>query len=196
MDFRSRSPRDSYEAISEEEVPVKPRLRVRTVRAEKMKIDMIDPRVEKLAEVGLADTSYQMMVYHTENETDDKFLEEDSELKKVGIVRKHLGIFECQNGAKLLVRNSQEVVIPQQARKEILMELHSTHMSSEGMKRLARGKLYWPQMSKDIEKIYQACEECNENSKSKNNVSGKRVEVIPSTMETGSPWGIVVSRLW
>ena len=100
-----------------------------------MKIDMIEPRVEKLAEVGLADSKYQMMVYHTE--TDDKFLEEDSELKKAGVVRKHLGIFQCQNGAKLLVRNSQEVVNLQQARKEILTELHSTHMSSEGMKMLA-----------------------------------------------------------
>ena len=66
-DFRSRRPRDSYEAISEEEIPVKLRLGIRTVRAEKMKIDMIDPRVEKLAEVGLADNKYQLMVYHTEN---------------------------------------------------------------------------------------------------------------------------------
>ena len=60
VDFRSRRPRDSYEAISEEEVPVKLMLGVRTVRAEKMKIDMIDPRVEKLAEVGLADNMQKM----------------------------------------------------------------------------------------------------------------------------------------
>ena len=130
-----------------------------------MKIDMIDPRVEKLAEVGLADNKYQLMIYHTENETDDKFLEKDSELKKKGSVRKHLGIFQCQNGAKLLVRNSQEVVIPQQARKEVLMELHSTHLSSEGMKRLARGKFYWAGMSKDIERVYMECEGCKENSR-------------------------------
>ena len=78
VDFHSRRPRDSYEAISEEEVPVKLRLGVGTVRAEKIKIDMIDPRLEKLAEVGMADNKLQMMVYHTENGTDDKFLEEDS----------------------------------------------------------------------------------------------------------------------
>ena len=62
VDFRSRRPRDSYEAISEEEIPVKLSLGVRTVRAEKLKIETIDPRVEKLAEVGLADSKYQMMV--------------------------------------------------------------------------------------------------------------------------------------
>ena len=121
--------------------------------------------------MGLADPSYQRIVYHTENETDDKFLEEDSELKKAGVVRKHLGIFQCQNGA----------------RKEILTELHSTHMSSEGMKRLARGKFYWTGMSKDIERVYMACEGCKENSRSKPNVNAKRSEVTPSTMETGAP---------
>ena len=56
VDFRSRRPRDSYEAISEEEIPIKLRLGVRTVRAEKLQIDPIDPRVERLAEVGRADT--------------------------------------------------------------------------------------------------------------------------------------------
>ena len=101
-----------------------------------MQIDMIDPRMEKLAEVGLADSKYQLMIYHTEHETKDKYVEKDSELKKKGSVRKHLGIFQCKSGAKLLVRNSEEVVIPQQARKEVLTELHSTHLCSDGMKRL------------------------------------------------------------
>ena len=77
VDFRSKRPPDSYEAISEEEIPLRLRLGVRTVRAEKLNIEAIDPRVEKLAEVGLADSKYQMMVYHTANETEDKFQEED-----------------------------------------------------------------------------------------------------------------------
>ena len=66
VDFRSRRPRDSFEAVSEEEVPVKLRLVVKSVRAEIMKIDLIDPRVEKLAEVGHTDPTYQLMIYHTE----------------------------------------------------------------------------------------------------------------------------------
>ena len=82
VDFRSRRPRDSYEAVSEEEFPVRLRLGMRAVRAEKLNIEPIDPRVEKMVEVGLADSKYQRMVYPTENETKDKFLEEDSELKK------------------------------------------------------------------------------------------------------------------
>ena len=100
---------------------------------------------------------------------------------------RELGLFECENGRKLVVRNSQEILIPQMARKEMLLELHSTHMSTEGMKKLARRKFWWPQMSKDLEKVYEACEACKENSRSKNNVPGKRVEVVPSTMEMGGP---------
>ena len=131
-----------------------------------MTIEAIDPWVEKMAEVGLADSKYQRMVYHTENETEDKFLEEDSELKKAGVIRKHLSIFQCSNGAKLLVRNSEEVVVPQQARQAMLTEPHSTHMSSDGMKRLARGKFYWAGMSKEIEHLYMSSEWCKENSRS------------------------------
>ena len=42
-------------------------------------------------------------------------------------------------------------------------------------------------MSKDLEQVYETCEACKENSRSKSNVPGKRVEVIPSTMEMGGP---------
>ena len=35
-DFRSRRPRDTFEAVCEQEVPIKLRLGVRTVRAERM----------------------------------------------------------------------------------------------------------------------------------------------------------------
>ena len=86
-----------------------------------------------MAEMGLADSKYQRMVYHTENGTEDKFLEEDSELKKAGVIRKHLSIFQCSNGAKFTIRNNEEVIVPQQARQEILTELHSTHLFSDGM---------------------------------------------------------------
>ena len=142
-DFRSRKPSDSWEAISEEDVPVKLRLGIRTVKAQKLQIEPIDPRVERVAKLRRTDAKYQRMIFHTEEGTDDKYIENDSELKKNGSERKHLGIFTCKNGDKLLVRNSEEVIIPEKARAEVLGELHSTHLSSDGMKRLARGKFHW-----------------------------------------------------
>ena len=72
--------------------------------------------MERLAELGRTDTKYQRMIFHTEEGTDDKYIEKDSELSKNGSERKHLGIFTCKNGDKLLVRNSEEVIIPEKAR--------------------------------------------------------------------------------
>ena len=118
-----------------------------------------------------------------ENQTEHKHLEDNSELKKIGVIIRELGIFECESGLKLVIRNGQEIFIPQMARKEMILEIHSTHMSTEGMKKLARKKFWWPQMSNDLESVYEACVACKENSKCKNNVPGRRVEVVPSTME-------------
>ena len=42
-------------------------------------------------------------------------------------------------------------------------------------------------MTKDLESIYEDCVACRENSRSKNNVPGRHVEVVPSTMELGGP---------
>ena len=120
------------------------------------------------------------MIFHTEQGTEDKYVENDSELKKKGNIKKHLGVFTCRNGDKLLVRNSEEVIIPEQARGEVLMELHSTHLCSEGMKRLARGKFYLTGITKEIERIYRECEGCKENSRSKpNSVEGTTRLLLP-----------------
>ena len=80
---------------------------------------------------------------------------------------KELAIFTCKNGFKLVVRNGIELYIPAMARKEILAELHSTQLATAGMKQLARKKMFWPMMSKNLESVYQACTACKTNAKSK-----------------------------
>ena len=149
------------------------------MKAQKLQIEPIDPRIERVAEFGRTDAKYQQMLHHTEQETDDKYLENDSDLKKMGSGRKHLGIFTCRNGDKLLVRNSEEIIIPELARTEVLQELHATHLSSDGMKRLARGKFHWYGMGKEIEKLAKECKSCQENGRSKPNIPGRCNEVIP-----------------
>ena len=72
--YRSRRPRDSYEAYTEEEVPTKLSLGVRTVRAEREMIADLDPRIERLASIGDADPSYKMLIHHVENRTDINLL--------------------------------------------------------------------------------------------------------------------------
>ena len=77
-----------------------------------MMLATIDPRIESLAEVGDSDPNYKMLVHHVENQTESKHLEDNSELKKVGVVMKDLGIFECESGLKLVVRNGQDSCKP------------------------------------------------------------------------------------
>ena len=49
-----------------------------------------------------------MMTHHIKQQTESKHLEENSELKKLGVIMRELGLFECENVRKLLVRNSQK----------------------------------------------------------------------------------------
>ena len=136
-----------------------------------------------MAEVAMNDSKYQRMLFHTENATPDKYIEKDCDLHhKNSSERRNLSIFTCSNGYKLLIRNSEEIVVPECARAEVLKELHSTHLCSDGMKRLARGKMHWRNMGKDIEKIYNKCQSCREHSRSKPNIPGRRNEVIPTSL--------------
>ena len=52
------------------------------------------------------------------------------------------------------------VVIPNQFRKTILAELHNGHPGDTRMKLLARSKVYWPGITKDIEDTVKSCETC------------------------------------
>ena len=60
-------------------------LGVRTVRAQRMMLNTIDPRIGKQAEVGHEDTDYRMMIHHVELQTENRNLEENSELKKMSV---------------------------------------------------------------------------------------------------------------
>ena len=150
-DFWSRQPRDSWEAISEDDCPVRLRLGVRSVKAQELNLEPIDTRLEILAEAAMDDSKYQRMLYHTEEATPLEDIEKDCELSLMVSERQNLSIFTCSNGFRLLIKNSEEVVVPECARAEVLNELHSTHLSSDGMKRLSRGKFTWKNIGKDIQ---------------------------------------------
>ena len=62
-------------------------------------------------------------------------------------------------------------------------EMHSTHLGIHGMKKLARGKMTWINMSRDIERVHANCEACLINARSKPNKNNNRCEVVPSSLE-------------
>ena len=74
-------------------MPTKLSLGVRTVRAKREMIADVYPRVERLARIGDADPSYKMLIHHVENRTDIKHVEENSEMRQIGLASKELAIF-------------------------------------------------------------------------------------------------------
>jgi len=52
------------------------------------------------------------------------------------------------------------LIISTKFRKELLQELHSTHLEIVKMKYLARSYVWWPKIDNDIEKITKECEKC------------------------------------
>ena len=52
------------------------------------------------------------------------------------------------------------VVIPQQARTQVLEELHLSHPGETRMKALARSYVRWPHMDREIEKLVKRCTDC------------------------------------
>ena len=57
-DFRSRQPRDSWEALSEDDCQVRLRLGIRSVRAQERNLEPVDTTLEVLAENALDVASY------------------------------------------------------------------------------------------------------------------------------------------
>ena len=97
---------------------------------------------------------------------------------------KDLSTYKAENGHELILRNSSEVLIPPGDRKRILSLLHATHLETESMKRIARGKFFWPGMAKAIETVYKTCEDCKEEG---NNKIHKKASVIPADLTMLAP---------
>ena len=99
----------------------------------------MDPKVEKLARIASECPDYQMMIHHISRETPMKEIEDNSELKRMQGGLKDLAVYQAENGHSLIIRHGKEILIPASERKELVKQLHSTHLESAMMKRLNRG---------------------------------------------------------
>ena len=123
------------------------------------------------------------MVKYLNEGTPVEEMDKNSELYLMEGERQFMGTFKCSNGYSLVVKNNEEVIIPKEAREAVLEEMHSTHLGVQGMKKLARGKMTWINMSRDIERKHADCDSCLINARSKSNKANNRCEVVPSSFE-------------
>ena len=61
-----------------------------------------------------------------------------------------------------IIFKGKQIVIPDTQRSEILMQLHQSHQGIEKTRALSRESCYWPNISRDIEKICRDCPLCQE----------------------------------
>ena len=93
------------------------------------------------------------MIGHLERGIQEDLLEEDSEVRNLKGDLPHLGLQTLSRG-KLIVKNGNNILIPKEAMKCILKELHSTHLGSEMMNNIYRSRFFWSKINEDVERTY------------------------------------------
>lgn len=61
---------------------------------------------------------------------------------------------------------NHRIVIPEGLKKQILSQLHSSHIGVMKMKSIARNHFYWPGINADIENLSNSCKDCSVNKSS------------------------------
>ena len=78
----------------------------------KKELEIKDPLVEKLADIGGQDFDYINLLQNIKNRTEFKHLPEDSEMRLIRDSLPHLGIVELDTGERLVVRDVAEILVP------------------------------------------------------------------------------------
>ena len=129
----------------------------------KKELEVADPLVQRLAEIGGTDFEYMELLQHLENRSGWKFLPESCELRGIRDILPRLGIVELESGARLVVKDGSEILIPRTERKEMIRLLHLTHAAPETMMLQMKSRIFWPKQRQDLEMHYNQCKECTEN---------------------------------
>ena len=146
------------------EVPA-PFVSNRSLRTIESGIETKDPLVANLADAGESDPEYSELMKLISGEI--KSIGKDSSYTDCKSILPFLSVSDLGNGKKIIVKNSHEVLIPVNERKNLVDLLHSTHMSADTMIRSAKGSFTWPGLKNDLGKKYQECNECLFHAKQK-----------------------------
>ena len=80
-----------------------------------------------------------------------------------------------------LILKGTHIVIPNQCRDELLVQLHEGHFGIDHTKLRVHDSVYWPGINKDIEKLVKTCDTCQKNSR-RNDKDPVIPREIPATL--------------
>ena len=103
------------------------------------------------------------MIDAIRNKVPNKAIKESSELKQIQGQYDNLSLYNTSEG-DIIIRDAQDILLPKGYRKDMISELHSTHLSDTSMINLAKGKCYLPSMKEELKNTYKSCEVCLENA--------------------------------
>ena len=110
----------------------------------------------RLLEVAKKDKEYQKLIKIVQKGC----LRRKEMLEKLREFRTSLNRLSIFNGFVLLNRN--RIVIPNDAKDDILKELHVAHQGIERTKGRARETVYWPSIDKDIAQVVSSFDACRQ----------------------------------
>ena len=115
-----------------------------------------DMNLVRLLEIAKKDKEYQKLIKIVQKGCLRK-KEMPEKLREFWTSLNRLSIF---NGFVLM--NRKRIVIPNDAKDDILKELHVAHQGIERTKRRARETVYWPNIDKDIAQVVSSCDACRQ----------------------------------
>jgi len=115
-----------------------------------------DPALQELVDLAARDGQYKKLIKGLRDDADPKHA---AALKPYANIWPHLSLFDDQEET-LVVYNDTRIVVPEMARRELLLKLHLPHSGMTKTFANARQLYFWPGMKNSIKQITENCEAC------------------------------------
>ena len=139
--------------FKEEEICLQQVLNAEEVERDSLEGDLM---ITNIKEIAQKDNDYQELQHTIINGFPNSIEKLNSGIRPYWNIRNNLSVVD-----DLILYNTR-IVIPKQARKDILSKLHSSHQGIEKTKRRARLIVYWPCINNDISTTVAACVPCQQ----------------------------------
>ena len=145
-------------------------------------IPATEQRIKQIREIQLQDPACQQISLYCQCGWPDKHSLPEAVKPYFPVAAE---LFEADN---LLMRGSR-IVIPPSLREETLGQIHSSHQGISKCRERARQSVWWPGISKELERVVQRCTECCK-------AQSQRAQPLVPTPLPELPWQKVATDLF